>query len=113
MSIVEILGKIEGFVWGTPFTVTLLAIGLIYMLISKGFVFRYFGHALKNTLGTAMKKEGRKGGEGSKISPFPLLAGDDARYTNTSKFRFCFFRHIQYCILTYRTPPFTKMLLSL
>lgn len=72
MSLFEIMSKLDGIVWGTPFTVTLLAAGFIFVLLSKGFVFRHFGHIWKNTLGTVLSSEARNSKDG-KVSPFQAV----------------------------------------
>lgn len=72
MTLFDFMSKVDGIIWGVPFLATLLGIGFIYMLITKGFVFRYFGHVMKHTFGTLGKKES-SAHQGKSVSPFQAV----------------------------------------
>lgn len=73
MSLYEILSTIDGFLWGNPYLFSLMGIGAIIVIMSKGFVFRHFGHIMKNTLGSLTSKEARDKNEGKSVSPFEAV----------------------------------------
>ncbi len=70
----EFVQTLSGILWGTPLLATVLFSGLFYTLISRFFSFAYFGHMLKNTLGTLLKKDDSKEKGEGKISPFEAVA---------------------------------------
>ena len=39
MTLTEIMQTIDGFIWGTPFLAALVGAGILFFLVSKGFVF--------------------------------------------------------------------------
>lgn len=72
MTLTEIMQTIDGFIWGTPFLAALVGAGILFFLVSKGFVFRHFSHVMKNTLGTVLKADGRKN-ENGKVTPWQAV----------------------------------------
>lgn len=66
---VEIISNIDSFLWGTPMIVSIMFLGVFYTFGAKLFVFRHFGHILKNTLGNMASKESREKGK-TGVSPF-------------------------------------------
>jgi len=72
MTLFEFMSWLDGLVWGKPFTYSLMAAGAIFVILSRGFVFRHIKHIFKNTLGTVLKAEGRKAKEG-KVTPWQAL----------------------------------------
>ena len=72
MTLFEFMSWLDGLVWGKPFTYSLMAAGVIFVLVSRGFVFRHPKHIFKNTLGTVLSAEGRKAKEG-KVTPWQAL----------------------------------------
>ncbi len=71
MSFIDILNKIDGFVWGLPIIILLVGTG-IYLTVGVGFIqFSRIGFWMKNTLGKALKGKGEAGkGE---VTPFQAL----------------------------------------
>ena len=67
MTLTEFMTTLDSFIWGAPFLGTLIGAGIIFVLVSKGFVFRHFGHIWKNTLGTVI-------GGGDSKSPLKIKA---------------------------------------
>ncbi|MBD5168648.1 MAG: sodium:alanine symporter family protein [Oscillibacter sp.] len=61
---------INGVVWGIPALVLLMAAGIILTVGLKGFQFRKFGYAMKNTVGKMFKKQEAKAGE---VTPLQAL----------------------------------------
>jgi len=74
MSALDLVYKLSGIVWGTPLLATVLFGGAFYTLITKLFSFRYFGHMLKSTFGTLLKKDDSKEKTAGKVSPFEAVA---------------------------------------
>ncbi len=69
-SLLDVVGKISGWLWGPPLII-LLSFGGIFLTIRLGFFqFRYAGYILKNTFGKIFTKEGS--GEGT-VTPFQAL----------------------------------------
>lgn len=68
------MGKLNGILWGTPLLATVLFGGAFYTLITKFFSFRYFGHMLKHTFGTLLKKDESKQKQEGQISAFEAVA---------------------------------------
>lgn len=69
MALIESwLVKMEGWVWGAPLLILLIAVGLYLSIVLKGIQFRYLGYALK----TAFSKEQDSKSEGD-ISQFQAL----------------------------------------
>jgi AGCS family alanine or glycine:cation symporter len=60
MGIIE---KMSEFVWGTPLIGLVLFVGLFFTVGSGFFQFSFFGHVMKNTLGSMFKK-GKESGKG-------------------------------------------------
>ena len=48
---------INGVVWGWPMLILLVGVGIVLTIMTKGFQFRKFGYAMKNTLGKIFKKQ--------------------------------------------------------
>ena len=61
---------LNGIVWGIPALVLLMGAGIILTVGLKGFQFRKFGYAMKNTIGKMFDKHEAKEGE---ITPFQAL----------------------------------------
>ena len=57
-------------VWGVPALVLLMGAGIILTVGLKGFQFRKFGYAMKNTVGKMFKKQEAKAGE---VTPLQAL----------------------------------------
>lgn len=72
MTLTEFMTTLDSIIWGTPFLATLIGAGIIFVIVSKGFVFRHFGHIWKNTLGT-VTKGGTQREEKGKITPFQAV----------------------------------------
>ena len=73
MTLTEFMTTLDSFIWGTPFLATLIGAGIIFMIVSRGFVFRHFGHIWNHTLGTIRKGSGATGNAGGKITPFQAI----------------------------------------
>ena len=56
ISFLEWLGEE---LWGTPFIVFTIVIGVYYIIATRAFSFVHLGHIFKNTFGTLTKKESR------------------------------------------------------
>ena len=63
-------GWLNGIVWGIPALVLLMGAGIILTVGLKGFQFRKFGYAMKNTVGKMFKKQEAKAGE---VTPIQAL----------------------------------------
>ena len=63
-------GWLNGIVWGVPALVLLMGAGIILTVGLKGFQFRKFGYAMKNTIGRMFDKHEAKEGE---VTPFQAL----------------------------------------
>ena len=63
-------GWLNDIVWGIPALVLLMAAGIILTVGLKGFQFRKFGYAMKNTVGKMFKKQTAKAGE---VTPLQAL----------------------------------------
>jgi len=74
MTALDFVNKLSGILWGTPLLVTVLFGGAFYTVISGLFSFRYFGHMLKSTFGTLLKKDDSKEKSTGKVSPFEAVA---------------------------------------
>lgn len=61
---------INGIVWGIPALFLLMGAGIFLTLGLKGFQFRKFGYAMKNTIGKMFHKHEAKAGE---VTPFQAL----------------------------------------
>ena len=73
MTLTEFMTTLDSFIWGTPFLATLIGAGIIFMLVSRGFVFRHFGHIWNNTLGTIVNKKDLSNNQTGKITPFQAI----------------------------------------
>ena len=62
-------GWLNGIVWGVPALVLLMGAGIILTVGLKGFQFRKFGYAMKNTIGKMFSKQAAKEGEAPATSP--------------------------------------------
>ncbi|MDD5922030.1 MAG: amino acid carrier protein [Eubacteriales bacterium] len=71
----EVLNTIDGFLWGMPFIIFVLVIGLYYTIRGKFFPITHFGYIMKNTIGTMFGKNKQKQevAEG-RISSFAAVA---------------------------------------
>ena len=63
-------GWLNDIVWGIPALVLLMAAGIILTVGLKGFQFRKFGYAMKNTVGKMFKRQTAKAGE---VTPLQAL----------------------------------------
>jgi len=69
----KLMEWLEGFLWSVPFIFFVLAMGFYYLIATKFFVIRYFGHIFAQTLGSLIKnKESISKREGY-ISPFEAV----------------------------------------
>ncbi len=68
MTIVDILNKLDGLLWGTPLLAFAIVLGAYYMIRGKFFPFVHFGHALKNTI--LEKSDQSTQVDSGKISPY-------------------------------------------
>ncbi len=55
--IAEVNGVVNGLVWGVPALVLLVGTGVLMTILTKGFQFTHFGHAMKETVGSLFKKK--------------------------------------------------------
>jgi AGCS family alanine or glycine:cation symporter len=69
--IASINSAINGVVWGPPMLILLVGAGILLTIMTKGFQFRKFGYAMKNTLGKVFSKQ--KAGEGE-MTPFQAMS---------------------------------------
>jgi AGCS family alanine or glycine:cation symporter len=69
--IASINSAINGVVWGPPMLILLVGAGFLLTIMTKGFQFRKFGYAMKNTLGKVFSKQ--KAGEGE-MTPFQAMS---------------------------------------
>ena len=61
-------GWLNGIVWGVPALVLLMGAGIILTVGLKGFQFRKFGYAMKNTIGKMFDKhEAKEAGHGHQV----------------------------------------------
>ena len=74
MTALDFVNNLDGILWGTPLLVTVLFGGFFYTFISGFFSFHYFGHMLKNTFGTLLKKDDSKESAAGHLSPFQAVA---------------------------------------
>ena len=74
MTALDFVNNLSGILWGTPLLVTVLFGGAFYTVITGLFSFRYFGHMMKNTFGTLLKKDESKEAAAGKVSPFQAVA---------------------------------------
>lgn len=65
--IIDLVAKISGFVWGLPMILSIVACGFLFTFGSKFFVFRYFGHIIKNTIGNLSSSNNK---DKTGVSPF-------------------------------------------
>lgn len=80
------LQGIADVLWGMPFIVFVICVGLYYVIGSGFFSFRYFGHTMKYTLGKMQNKESNSKASG-RISPFEaacITVGSSVGGTNIS-----------------------------
>ena len=69
---VDFLVSLNNFIWGAPFILFVMLIGLYFTARSGLFTFAHFGHVMKNTLGSLTSKEARKKDDKS-VSPFEAV----------------------------------------
>ncbi|MBD5160497.1 MAG: sodium:alanine symporter family protein [Oscillibacter sp.] len=69
-TVASVNDKINGIVWGVPALVLLMAAGIILTVGLKGFQFRKFGYAMKNTVGKMFRKQEARAGE---VTPLQAL----------------------------------------
>jgi len=69
-AIANVNSVINGVVWGIPALVLLMGAGIWLTAGLKGFQFRKFGYAMKNTVGKMFKKQDAKSGE---VTPLQAL----------------------------------------
>lgn len=70
--IATVLNGLNDFLWGTPFLLFVLCVGLYFTLRSGFFQIVHIGHWMKLTLGSMMSKEANQKQAG-KVSPFEAL----------------------------------------
>ena len=61
-SIIEMV--VQDWIWGTPLIVIVLAIGVFFMVVSRFFPIRHFGHVMKNVINNLTGKEGKGNSKG-------------------------------------------------
>ncbi len=69
--IAKINAAVNSVVWGPPMLILLVGTGILLTFMTKGFQFRKFGYAMKNTLGKIFKKHEAGDGE---ITPFQAVS---------------------------------------
>jgi len=69
----EVLDKIDGFLWGMPFILFVLAVGLYYMIRSGFFSIVHLPYIMRNTIGKLTSKDSHSSTEGT-ISSFMAVA---------------------------------------
>ena len=69
-TIASINSAINGVVWGAPMLILLVGAGILLTIMNKGFQFRKFGFAMRNTIGRIFDKT--EAGEGE-ITPFQAM----------------------------------------
>ena len=69
-TIASVNSWINGIVWGIPALVLLMGAGIFLTILLKGFQFRKFGYAMKNTIGKMFQKHEAQKGE---VTPFQAL----------------------------------------
>lgn len=68
MAVINFLNWLDGILWGTPFLIFCMVLGLYFMLRGGFFPFRHFGHILKNTVFEKATQNDKNGN--GKISPY-------------------------------------------
>lgn len=83
---VAILNYLDGLLWGTPFIVFVVAVGIYFTVGSKFFAFRHFGHIFKNTVLKATDKEANAtaSGQTSPYTAFCVALGGAVGTANIS-----------------------------
>ncbi len=72
--IAEVNSKVNSLVWGVPALVLLIGTGVVMTILTKGFQFTHFGHAMKETVGSLFKKKDiLKSKDKDSISQFQAL----------------------------------------
>ncbi len=74
MTALDFANNLSGILWGTPLLVTVLFGGAFFTVITGFFTFRYFGHMLKHTFGSLLKKDESKEKTAGKMSPYQVVA---------------------------------------
>ena len=70
----SINSRINDVVWGIPALILLLGTGVLMTVMTKGFQFTHFGHAMKETVGSMFKKKDiLKNNDSKSISQFQAL----------------------------------------
>ncbi|MBP3319000.1 MAG: sodium:alanine symporter family protein [Ruminiclostridium sp.] len=69
-GLIRINDAVNRIVWGAPMLALLIGVGLLLTIRTRGFQFRRFGYAMKNTLG---KIFGRKPAGAGEITPFQAM----------------------------------------
>lgn len=69
---VALLNQINDLVWGMPFIIFVLIVGVYYMIRGGFFTITHFGHIMHNTLASLTSKEARTKTEGM-VSPFEAV----------------------------------------
>ena len=69
-GLIRINDAVNRIVWGAPMLTLLIGVGLLLTIRTRGFQFRRFGYAMKNTLG---KIFGRKPAGAGEITPFQAM----------------------------------------
>ena len=72
MSFYEVMDAIDSFLWGTPFLVFVILVGLYFTLRSGMFTISHFGHVMKHTMGSMTSKEANAKSD-KHISPFEAV----------------------------------------
>ena len=68
----EFLNNLNNFIWGLPFIIFVMIVGLYFSARGGFFTISHFGHVMKQTLGSLMSKESNTKEKGQ-VSPFEAV----------------------------------------
>ena len=68
----EFLNNLNNFIWGLPFIIFVMIVGLYFSARGGFFTIAHFGHVMKQTLGSLMSKESNTKEKGQ-VSPFEAV----------------------------------------
>lgn len=68
----KVLSDLDSFLWGAPFTLFVIGVGLYFLLRSGFFPLAYFGHVMRYTLGSLTSKEANAKKDGQ-TTPFEAI----------------------------------------
>lgn len=70
----NVLGAIAGWLWGLPLIFAIIFVGIFFTAGSKFFQFSHFGHIMKNTFGTMLKKRSKEDGKEGILTPIQAVS---------------------------------------